>query len=65
VSVRVRELREAAGFSRGDLTAKVAIGRRALDRFEAEHGRVAEETLRVLADALGVDPADLREGSAP
>jgi transcriptional regulator with XRE-family HTH domain len=58
----VRELREARGLSQSDLAAKAGVNPKMLARIEEGRKQPAGETLRAVALALGVEPAELAAG---
>lgn len=65
-SARLRAARERAGLSQADLAAKAGFQPSAISHFENARREPAFDTLKILADALGV-PIDYllgREGEA-
>jgi transcriptional regulator with XRE-family HTH domain len=52
--VAIRELRSALGISQGDLAAAVGVDRTAIWRIERDGTQPRPDTLRKIADRLGV-----------
>ena len=58
IALRVRELREARGWSQRELAARAGLRQATIANIELGHTRgVRFDALERLADALGVDPA--------
>jgi XRE family transcriptional regulator, regulator of sulfur utilization len=52
-------VREGLGLSREGLADRAGVSLRTIERIEGNKTTPRRATLKVLADALGVDPADL------
>lgn len=61
---RLRELREMRVLSMRDLEERSGVSYHTVWRLENEKSGAHPRTIRRLAEALGVDPADLRKGSS-
>jgi predicted RNase H-like HicB family nuclease len=57
--LRLRELREKSALTQQELAKRSGVGRATIAGLEAGHRRAQSETARKLAEALGVEPADL------
>jgi transcriptional regulator with XRE-family HTH domain len=58
----LRRLREAAGLSQDELGLRAGVGVSNVSRYESAKRDPSVRTVARLADALGVDPAQLLEG---
>ena len=58
---RLRELRERAALSQEDLAKKAGVARATIADLEANKRPARPSTRRKLAEALGVDPAELMD----
>ncbi len=56
---RIREVREAAGFSQGELAARVGLSRPSLVNIEAGRQTITLRQLDAIATALEVQAAEL------
>lgn len=54
IGQNVKKYRESAGLTQADLAEKVGIGTASVSRIERGEKRMRLETLRALADALGI-----------
>jgi XRE family transcriptional regulator, regulator of sulfur utilization len=63
VGEEIRRLRDAHALTQEELAQKVGITVTALSRIERNNAQPRPKTRRKLAEALGVDPAELVEGS--
>jgi transcriptional regulator with XRE-family HTH domain len=61
VGDKIRRLRDARALTQGELAEKVGITVAALSRIERNSAEPRPKTRRKLAEALGVDPAELVE----
>lgn len=59
---RLRELRIRRAMTQDELATAAGIGKNTVNRIERDHTEPRPPTLRKLADALDVDPADLVAG---
>jgi transcriptional regulator with XRE-family HTH domain len=62
---RVRELRKAGGLSQDKLADRAGLDRTHISLIERGQRSVRLETIQKLAEALGVEPADLLKSPAP
>jgi transcriptional regulator with XRE-family HTH domain len=58
---RLRELRERAALSQEDLAKKAGVARATIADLEADKRPARPSTRRKLAEALGVEPAELMD----
>jgi transcriptional regulator with XRE-family HTH domain len=58
---RLRELRERAALSQEDLAKKASVARATIADLEANKRPARPSTRRKLAEALGVEPAELMD----
>jgi transcriptional regulator with XRE-family HTH domain len=63
VGNKIRRLRDARALTQEELAEKVGITVAALSRIERNSAEPRPKTRRKLAEALGVEPAELVEGS--
>lgn len=61
---RVRTLRREAGITQADLAARACLSRRTVARIEAGYSHANRSTLRLIAEALGVDTDELTADEA-
>jgi transcriptional regulator with XRE-family HTH domain len=61
--LRARHLREAIGISQEELAARSGLHRTYVGSVERGERNISLVNIHVLADALGVSPCDLFEGS--
>jgi transcriptional regulator with XRE-family HTH domain len=59
IGERLRQLRERKALRQEDLAEKAGIGKNTVNRIEKNHTEPHMTTIRKLAKALGVDPAEL------
>lgn len=59
---KLREVRKRRMFTQEELAQKSGVGVTTIVRIERNRVEPQGRTIRKLADALGVDPADLLEG---
>lgn len=60
ITVRLRELREAKGWSQSELATRTGVSHSTIHRLETgKHKGIDFATLEKLADALGCDPGYL------
>ncbi len=57
---RLREWRLARGLSMAKLSDKAGLGKNTVHILENGYGNARIETIRLLAEALGIEPNDLR-----
>jgi transcriptional regulator with XRE-family HTH domain len=60
---KIKHLRDARALTQEELAKKAGITVAALSRIERNHAEPRATTRRTLAQALGVDPAELVESS--
>ena len=58
-AVRLRELRDHRGWTRRELAERAGVSKEAIYAHERGRKHPRRDTLYLLADALGVSPADL------
>jgi transcriptional regulator with XRE-family HTH domain len=58
-SARLRELREAAGIDQAELARRAKVEQSSISRWESGKREPGVSNLFALAEALGVDPAEL------
>lgn len=64
IGEQVKRARERALLTQGELAEKAGIGQTTLNRIEKDHAEPHFRTIRKIAKALGVDPAELvKEGN--
>jgi transcriptional regulator with XRE-family HTH domain len=63
VGERLRQLRERKALRQEDLAELAGVGKNTVNRIEKNRTEPHMTTVRKLAEALGVDPAELVEGS--
>jgi transcriptional regulator with XRE-family HTH domain len=61
IGERLRQLRERRALRQEDLAALAGIGKNTVNRIEKNRTEPHMTTIRKLAEALGVDPAELVE----
>ena len=59
MGLRIRELREARFLTQADLAKQAGVGVVTISRLERDLGTARFATIRKLAAALGVEPAEL------
>lgn len=64
VGERLRELRMRRAMTQDELAAAAEIGKNTVNRIERNHTEPRPPTLRKLAQALEVDPAELVDGGS-
>ena len=62
IGERLRQLREERALRQEDLAELAGVGKNTVNRLERNHTEPHMTTIRKLADALGVDPAELVRG---
>jgi transcriptional regulator with XRE-family HTH domain len=63
-AIRLRELRGRRGWTQGELAERAGVSKEAIYTHERGRKHPRRDTLRLLAEALGVAPAELL-GPAP
>jgi transcriptional regulator with XRE-family HTH domain len=61
IGPRIRDLRERAVLSQGELAVKVGISQNALSQIETGRSQPRMSTIRKVAEALGIEPARLMQ----
>ena len=59
MGLRIRDLREARFLTQADLAKRAGVGVVTISRLERDLGIARFTTIRKLAEALGVEPAEL------
>ena len=62
IGERLRQLRERKALRQEDLAELAGVGKNTVNRIEKNRTEPHMTTVRKLAEALGVDPAELVEG---
>jgi transcriptional regulator with XRE-family HTH domain len=65
MSLRIRELREARGWSQVELAERTGVRQATISTLETGKGRRLQDVLGKVAEALDVPPAKLLGDSAP
>lgn len=65
MKIRIREARSARGWTQEELAEKVGLSRSYLAQIEAGTRHLTAKKQAAIAAALGVDPSDLVDFSAP
>jgi transcriptional regulator with XRE-family HTH domain len=59
VDMNIRQARQAKGFTQQQLAQRTGIDQAAISRMENGKQRITVDDLRIMAEALGIDPRDL------